>query len=122
MKTILIVDDEKDIRELLQKKLEKEGYGTMVFENASEALNMCRVRRPDLILLDIVMPDMNGYEFARKLYADKDTQGIPIIFQTGKDLQPQAIENRVHEIGAFDFITKPYTVEELLAQIKEALG
>lgn len=122
MKTILIVDDEKEIRELLQKKLEQNGYAVMAFESASEALNMCSVKRPDLILLDIVMPELNGYEFARKLYDDKATQGIPIIFQTGKDLEPQAIEGRVQEIGAFDFITKPYTVEELLVQIKEALN
>ena len=122
MRKILIVDDEKDIRDALSKKIGRSGYIALSAGSGKEALDICKAEIPDLILLDIVMPDMSGYDFAKTLKEDKETQDIPLIFQTGQDFDPQAIQQHIQEIGAFDYIMKPYTAEELLAEIKKVIG
>ncbi len=122
MKKILIVDDEKEIRDLLKKKLKQYQYLALTAAKGQEALDICKTNKPDLILLDIIMADMDGYTFASELKKDKNTRDIPIIFQTGKELEPGGIKERVKDLGAFDYIMKPATFEELLATIKEAIG
>lgn len=122
MKTILLVDDEKEIRDLLEKKLEKSGYSVDTASSGEEALGICQGLRPDLVILDIAMPAMDGYAVAIGLKKQEAYRNLPIIFLTAKELDPQAVSRRVGEIGAFGYLMKPCTFEDLLAKVKNAIG
>ena len=122
MKKILIVDDEPEIRELLKKKLGRHVYAAIAAADGQEALAICREQLPDLILLDIAMPQMDGYETCEKLKQDKITAGIPVLLLTAKDLNPASVVARCAEIGAADYISKPSSTEDLLKKIKEIIG
>ena len=122
MKTILVVDDEQEIRELQKKKLEKYDYKVITACSGEEALSVCKTNHPDLVLLDIAMPGLDGYGVAVQLKRDEVTKNIPIIFITAKELDPRTVNRRVDEIGAFDFLMKPCAFEDLLAKIKSAIN
>lgn len=122
MKKILIVDDELDIRELLKKRLEQNKFSATAAANGLEALNICKAEKPDLILLDIAMPEMDGYETCEKLKADKDTRDIPILFLTAKDLEPESVIEHYKQLGAEGYLHKTSTFQALLEKIKEILG
>jgi CheY-like chemotaxis protein len=122
MKTILIVDDEQEIRELLKKKLEQNKYTAITAVNGSEALIVAKTNKPDLVLLDIAMPAMDGYETCEKLRKDKYTRDIPVLFLTAKELEPQSLVQRYKDLGACGYLPKPSTFNELLAKIKEIIG
>lgn len=121
-KKIVFADDEEDILNVLSGKLRKNNYFVIALARGKDVLENCRINKPDLILLDIAMPDIDGYAVASALREDKATKTIPIIFLTGKELRPQGILERVEQLGAYDFITKPFTFEELLEKIKEVIG
>ena len=122
MKKILVADDEKYALEVLEKRLKAENYDVHVATNGREAISQAKSFRPDLILLDIAMPELDGYTIAARLREDELFRDTPIIFITAKELLPQSIENRLSEIGACDYIMKPCTFEEILARINKITG
>ena len=122
MKRILIVDDEKEIGELIKKKLEQNKYEAKTALSGKEALDICKSTKLDLVLLDIAMPDMDGYQFCEQLRGDAEIKNIPILFLTGKEFDPKGIIKRYKELGACGYITKPSTFEDLLEKIKEVIG
>ena len=122
MKKILVVDDEKEIAKLIQERLAQEKkFSVFTASGAQEAWNICKTQTPDLILLDIAMPEMDGYTLCEKLRKEKNTRNTPVLFLTGKDLQPQSIIERCKKLDVYGYISKTSTLKELLAKIKEVL-
>ena len=115
-KKILIVDDEKDILMILEKRLVKSGYTVFQAENGQEAIVLAKTHKPDLIVLDVVMPGIDGGEVADTLKADPQTKDIPIIFLTCLVTQGEEEERRI--ISGRYFVSKPYDPDELLLIIK----
>jgi two-component system phosphate regulon response regulator PhoB len=118
-KTILIVDDEAPIREMIAVALEMAGYDCMEAENAQQAMAAIVDRRPDLLLLDWMLPGSSGIELARRLKRDELTAEIPIIMLTAKGEEDNKIQGL--EVGADDYITKPFSPRELVARLKAVL-
>ena len=116
---ILVVDDTPEIQELLQIHLETEGYQVLVAGNGQEALAAVAAEAPDLILLDVLMPVVDGYEVCRRLKADEETAFIPIVILTA--LQDLSHRLRGIELGADDFLTKPFNHLELLTRVRSLL-
>ena len=115
-KKILIVDDEIAIVDLLKHNLEKEGYSTIEANNGEDAYNIAINEKPDLILLDVMLPIMDGFTVCKKI---RQTLNIPIIMLTAKEDEIDKIVGL--ELGADDYITKPFSVRELIARIKANL-
>ena len=115
-KTILIVDDEKPIVDILVYNLEKEGYKTLEANDGLTAVDVALSQKPDLILLDIMLPKMDGLTVCKKVRA---TLNVPILMLTAKDEEIDKILGL--ELGADDYITKPFSVRELMARIKANL-
>ncbi len=116
---ILAVDDEPAVGEMLRFILEQEGFQADIVEDASQAISQIRKTRPDLILLDWMMPGMSGIELAGRLKSDSDTESIPIIMLTAKGEEGDKV--RGLDIGAEDYVTKPFSARELLARIRTIL-
>jgi len=114
--TILIVDDERRMVSLLQSYLAQEGYQVVTAYNGREALDVARQANPDLVVLDIMMPEMNGYEFMQAHRAERDT---PIIMLTAKVEDEDKIIGL--ELGADDYVTKPFKPRELMARVRNVL-
>lgn len=118
-KKILVVDDEKDIVDILKYNLERENeFEVITASNGKEALDAAQLL-PDLILLDIMMPELNGFEVCKRLKNDKLTSGIPVIFLTAKENEIDEILGL--EIGADDYINKPISPRKVLARIKSVI-
>ncbi|MBI4248909.1 MAG: response regulator [Elusimicrobia bacterium] len=115
MKTILVADDEGSIRDLLKRLLESEGYNVLLAENGKQALNSTQENRPDLIILDLIMPEINGLDVCRQIRQNAETAGIPIIMLTAKG----AILDQTlgYHLGADDYVVKPFIWEELKSRI-----
>ena len=111
-KKILIVDDQKDVLKVLDKRLSGAGYAVIKAENGKEALLLAKAEHPDLIVLDIIMPEMDGAETAAILKNDAQTKDIPVIFLTC--LFTEKDEKEGHVVGGKYFIAKPYNPDELL--------
>jgi len=122
MKKILIVDDDKEVLDIIKKKLTQENYEVMTASSGQEALTICKTDCPDLVLLDIAMPEMDGYNTCEKIKQNTKTKGIPVVFVTGKELLPEGIYKRCRDLGACGYISKPYTIKQLLEKITEILG
>ena len=116
IKTILIVDDEPPIRDILVYNLEKEGYKTIEASDGITAVNMALEQKPDLILLDIMLPKMDGLAVCKRI---RHTLNVPILMLTAKDEEIDKILGL--ELGADDYVTKPFSVRELMARIKANL-
>ena len=116
---ILIVDDEMDTLLPLRRSLEVENYRVIEAYDGHEAINKAMTEIPDLILLDLMMPGMDGYEVCWKLRNEPVTQNIPIIMLTAKGYVRDKVKGL--EIGADDYVTKPFDLNELKARIKSAL-
>ncbi len=114
--TVLIVDDEKRMVSLLKSYLEQEGYRVSTAYNGREALDASRREKPDLVVLDIMMPEMNGYEFLSEHRKESDT---PIIMLTAKVEDDDKIIGL--ELGADDYVTKPFKPRELMARVRNVL-
>ena len=115
-KTILIVDDEKRLVSLVESYLTQEGYRVVTAYNGKDALPVAQKEKPDLIILDIMMPEMNGYDFMRIHRADHDT---PIIMLTAKVEDDDKVIGL--ELGADDYVTKPFKPRELMARVRNVL-
>jgi DNA-binding response OmpR family regulator len=115
-KTILVVDDEKRLVSLVESYLIQEGYRVVTAHNGVEALTVARREEPDLIVLDVMMPEMDGYEFMRTHRAEKDT---PIILLTARVDDDEKVIGL--EVGADDYITKPFRPRELVARVRAVL-
>lgn len=115
-KTILIVDDEKPIVDILVYNLEKEGYNTLEANDGLAAVEIATTKKPDLILLDIMLPKMDGLTVCKKV---RSSLNVPILMLTAKDEEIDKILGL--ELGADDYITKPFSVRELMARIKANL-
>ena len=115
-KKILIVDDKQELRSLLKSYLSQEGFEIALASNGQEALYVARHEKPDLIILDIMMPEMGGYEFMRIYTGEADT---PIILLTAKVDENDKVLGL--EIGADDYITKPFSLRELTARVRAVL-
>ncbi len=116
---ILLVDDEIDTLLPLKRSLEVEDYIVVGAGNGKEALIKAKTEIPDIILLDLMMPEMDGYEVCEKLKKDPMTKNIPVIILTAKD----AVRDKVKglDIGADDYVTKPFNLNELKARVKSVL-
>lgn len=128
---VLVVDDEKSLRLIAERVLQKEGFDVVTASNGVEGLKQAQETLPDIIVLDIVMPEMNGYEVCRKLQARTETCGIPVIFlsvkgnvdeKKGPPTQGLREINEAFEYGAADFLNKPVTARELIDAIKKTLS
>jgi two-component system alkaline phosphatase synthesis response regulator PhoP len=116
---ILAVDDEADIRELVRYNLEKEGFEVSVAESGERALDFIRSGRPDLVLLDIMLPGIDGFEVCRILKRNADTNQIPIVMLTAKGEESDIVAGL--ELGAEDYVTKPFSPKVLTARVRAAL-
>ena len=117
--TILIVEDEKDIVKMLDYNLKKEGYKTLVAHDGEDALDAANTKRPDLVLLDLMLPGMDGLEVCKSLKGGSKTALIPIIMLTAKSQESDKVVGL--ELGADDYVTKPFSPRELIARIKAVL-
>jgi two-component system alkaline phosphatase synthesis response regulator PhoP len=118
-KRILVVDDEIYIVHILEFTLTMEGYDVITAADGEEALRKVRDDRPDLVVLDIMMPKMDGYEVCRRLRQDEEAQGLPVILLSAKG-RPIDRETGL-EVGADDYIVKPFSPRRLLEKIKDLL-
>jgi len=116
---ILVVDDEEDILELVRFNLSKEGYQAICAETGERAVEMARSEVPDLIVLDLMLPGMDGLEVTKFLKKDPETQHIPIVMLTAKGEESDVVTGL--ELGADDYVTKPFSPKILLARIKAVL-
>ena len=113
---VLIVEDERDVAELLRYNLGKEGYDVVVAATGAEAVRQAHEARPDLVLLDIMVPQLNGWEICRRLKQDTETRAIPVIMVTGRVEEGDKVLG--FEVGADDYVTKPFSPRELIARIR----
>ena len=117
--TVLIVEDDEDLREILRAEFELDGLTVITSTNGSEGVNKARQLKPDLILMDINMPIINGIEATKIIKTDKTIRYIPIIILSVADKKDDIV--KALEIGAIDYITKPFFMPELKARIKAVL-
>jgi len=117
--TILIVEDEKDIVKMLAYNLKKEGFTTLSSNRGEIAIGLAKKEHPDMIILDIMLPGMDGLEVCKTLKNDAATASIPVIMLTAKSQESDKIVGL--ELGADDYMTKPFSPRELIARIKAVL-
>jgi DNA-binding response OmpR family regulator len=119
-KKILVVDDETELLKALSIRLETSGYEVITASDGQEGLEKAKSLNPDLIVLDILMPKMDGYEVCRMLKFDEKYKSIPVIMLTAKT---QDIDKAMgKKVGANDYITKPFETQDLIDKIKKYLG
>ena len=117
---VLVADDDDDIRSLVIFRLERSGYRTVVARDGEEALALALERRPDLAVLDVMMPKLDGYEVTRRLRREDATRAMPVILLTAR--VQDADVARGFESGADDYIRKPFSPQELCARVQAILG
>jgi len=117
--TVLIVEDEADVVDLLRYNLSKAGFSVLIAKDGLQGLEMARKNRPDIIVLDIMLPGMDGYAVCKALKKDPVTESLPIVMLTAKS----ELSERVHglEIGADDYVTKPFSPRELVLRVQALL-
>jgi DNA-binding response OmpR family regulator len=117
---ILVADDDEDIRRLLRFRLERAGYGVVEARDGEEALALALQHRPDLAVMDVMMPKATGYEVTRRLREDESTRRIPVILLTAR--AQEADVSTGFEAGADDYLRKPFSPQELRARVQAILG
>ena len=118
-KTIYIVEDEPDIRETLAYNLSQEGFKVSEFSDAESCLDKIQKKKPDLLILDLMLPGMSGLDLCKQIRADKSLQNLAIIMLTAKGEEVDRIVG--FELGADDYVTKPFSVRELILRVKVIL-
>jgi two-component system cell cycle response regulator DivK len=116
-KRILVVEDQEDNRQILRDLLTKAGFDMIEAENGEDAVALAQASRPDLILMDIQLPILDGYEATRRIKADPNLKSIPIIVVTSYALSGD--EEKARLAGCDDYVAKPFSPRQLLAKIKE---
>ncbi len=116
---IFVIEDDEDINELLVYNLEKEGFSVKSFLHGKDALDALNIEKPDIILLDIMLPDIDGFDICKSIRSDPKLSHIPIIMLTAKDTEIDKVVGL--ELGADDYVTKPFSFRELTARIKAVL-
>jgi DNA-binding response OmpR family regulator len=116
MKKILLIEDDADLYSLIQYNLEKEGFQFAGAQTGKGAIELCRREKPDLVILDIMLPDSDGLDICKRIRAHPELSHLPIIFLTARASETDRIVGL--EIGANDYIVKPFFVRELIARIK----
>jgi twitching motility two-component system response regulator PilH len=119
MAVVLIIDDSPTELHLFQSMLEKSGFDTLVADSGEEGLRQAKLSHPDCILMDVVMPGMNGFQATRKLTQDSDTAGIPVIMITTKDQETDKIWGMRQ--GAVEYLVKPVGAKQLAAKINAVM-
>jgi two-component system, cell cycle response regulator DivK len=114
---ILVVEDQEDNRRILRDLLTNSGYNLVEAEDGAQALTMAQHKRPDLILMDVQIPVLDGYEVTRRLKADPELRAIPIIVVTSYALSGD--ESKARAAGCNGYVSKPYSTRQLLAKIRE---
>ena len=117
-KKILVIDDEGDLLKLVRARLEASGYKVITLDSGARALETARSEKPDLILLDVLMPGKNGCDVCRELKADAATRGIPVIIFTAHYPEEEYLKVGAEDVGADDYMLKPFEAPLLLAKIK----
>lgn len=118
-KKILVVDDEKDIVDLITFNLEKEGFAAIKAYDGEKALELVKAKKPDLVILDLMLPGIRGLEVCKFIRKNRETETLPIIMLTAKGDQVDKILGL--EMGADDYVTKPFNVGELIARVRAVL-
>jgi two-component system alkaline phosphatase synthesis response regulator PhoP len=113
---VVVVEDEQDVAELIRYNLAREGYEVVLAANGADALRLIQGARPDIVLLDIMVPQLNGWEVCRRLKQDPETRGIPVIMVTGRVEEGDKVLG--FELGADDYVTKPFSPRELVARVR----
>ena len=113
---MLVVEDEADVAEMIRYNLSKEGYDVRLAANGTDALRLVKEAKPDVILLDIMVPQLNGWEICRRLKQDRETAAIPVIMVSGRVEEGDKVLG--FEMGADDYVTKPFSPRELLARVR----
>jgi two-component system, OmpR family, alkaline phosphatase synthesis response regulator PhoP len=116
---VLVVDDEPDILELLQYNLEKEGFAVTCVASGEDALAAARTKLPDVIILDLMLPGVDGLEVCRRLKGDSRTRQVPVVMLTAKGSEADIVTGL--ELGAADYVTKPFSPRVLTARVKAVL-
>jgi CheY-like chemotaxis protein len=119
-KRVMLIEDEQELVDLMKMRLEASGYETLAAYDGEEGLKIIEKNRPDLVLLDILMPKLDGFAVCRKLKAEEKTKNIPIVVVSasgGKDLPKRCLD-----AGADDFIFKPFEAKDLLEKVAKWLG
>src|SRR5262249_38529157 len=119
MARILVVEDEKDLQEVLAYNLRQAGHSVIVVGSGREALGGVPEQRPDLVLLDLMLPDVAGIEICRKLKSEAGTREVPIVMVTAKGDEVDRVVG--FELGADDYVVKPYSLRELLLRVDAVL-
>jgi two-component system alkaline phosphatase synthesis response regulator PhoP len=117
---VLVAEDDEDILAMVVFDLEDEGYEVLTARDGDAAIALALERRPDLVLLDVAMPGLDGYEVTRRLRAEKSTSGTPVVLLTARAQVRDVILG--FEAGANDYVTKPFRPEELRTRLQAALG
>ena len=117
--TILVIDDEKDLIELVRYNLEKEGFDVIAATDGQSGLEVVKRHRPDLVMLDLMMPGLDGLQVCQQLRSDPRNGRLPVIMLTAKATEPDRIVGL--ELGADDYITKPFSPREVVARVKAVL-
>jgi DNA-binding response OmpR family regulator len=119
-RTVLVADDDEDILQLVAFRLERAGYTVVTAADGQQALAAARQHQPDLAVLDVMMPGLNGYEVTRQLRADPATAAIPVILLTAR--VQEADVSRGFEAGADDYLRKPFSPQELRSRVQAILA
>ncbi len=119
MPLIYVIEDDEDINELLSYNFRKEGFDVRSFPNGKLAFEHLKEERPDVVVLDLMMPEIDGLEFCKLVRSDKEFENIPLIMLTAKSTEIDKIVGL--ELGADDYVTKPFSFRELLARVKAVL-
>lgn len=117
--TILVIDDEEDILELVRYNLAREGYNVRLASSGEQALRMIRQEMPDLVLLDLMLPNIDGLEVCKRLKGDPDTASLPVVMLSAKGAESDVVTGL--ELGASDYITKPFSPRVLTARVRAVL-
>ncbi|MET0909024.1 MAG: response regulator [Ilumatobacteraceae bacterium] len=117
---VMVADDDEDILELITFRLERSGYTVVQAHDGEEAWNLAQARPPDLAVLDVMMPKLDGFELTRRLRAKPETERVPIILLTAR--AQDADVQQGFEAGADDYLRKPFSPQELRARVQAILG
>lgn len=116
---IVVIEDEEDIRELIRYNLEKDGYRVLAARSGEEGISLVRSAMPDLVMLDLMLPGIDGLQVCREIKADEKLKDIPIVMVTARGDEPDVVSGL--ELGADDYVSKPFSPKVLVARVKTAL-